>query len=341
MEDHARGGEHPVRDESGFAYRWRVTREESITPLEDRPPQWVEGHAAGECMMQGMLKTLAFLGAGLIAGFVIATWTGGNDEGWLPPHAGADDLVARIDALERRLEREAAARTTVIAELERLRETFGEWAASDGREEFLVTAGEAAMGWGGLPARPLDSTAEGSESRPAVARPRFTRPTPEDRERRRMERFVDAGFTPDRAEWIDRRIAMLRLEVLEAEYEAARRGEAFDARSLPSLEQRLRAELGTAEYERYLTATGRPTQVPVRSVLPGSSAERAGLRPGDRLVSYAGERVFGMEDLERLTLQGHPGENVVVEIVRDGQPMQLYLSRGPLGIAGGARGRRP
>lgn len=290
--------------------------------------------------MKGTLKTLSFLGAGLVAGFAIATWTGGDDEVWTLPQAGTDDLAARIDALERRLEREAAARASVVAELERLRASLGELAAPGGPEEPFVSTGWAPT-WQGEPASLVPELAPEGGDAAQGPRSRFSRPSPEDRERRRMERFIEAGFTPDRVDWIERRIAMLRLEMLEAEYEAARGGEAFDPRSAPSLDQRLRAELGDAEYERYLVATGRPTRVPVRGVLPGSSAERAGLRPGDSLVSYAGERVFGMEDLERLTLQGRPGESVVVEVMRNGQSMQLHLPRGPLGITGGPRGRRP
>ncbi len=54
----------------------------------------------------------------------------------------------------------------------------------------------------------------------------------------------------------------------------------------------LRKEMGDAEYEKYLTGTGRPTEVRVMDVLASSPAEKAGLRPGDQIVSYAGTRVF-------------------------------------------------
>jgi hypothetical protein len=44
-----------------------------------------------------------------------------------------------------------------------------------------------------------------------------------------------------------------------------------------------------------------------------------------------------MSDLTRQTLEGTPGEQIMVDILRDGMPMQVVLPRGPLGISGGRR----
>jgi S1-C subfamily serine protease len=61
---------------------------------------------------------------------------------------------------------------------------------------------------------------------------------------------------------------------------------------------------------------------------------------GDRIARYNGERVFSISDLRRLTMQGNPGEDVVIEVERDGVLMQLTLPAGPIGITGtGARVR--
>lgn len=159
--------------------------------------------------------------------------------------------------------------------------------------------------------------------------------------RREVERLVAAGFSPDQAEWIERRTEELRMEALSARYEAARSGQALDAGEVPNTDAVLRAELGDADYERYLSARNRPTSVGVGRVLASSPAESAGLQPGDQIVSYGGQRIFNMTDLNDATLQGTPGQTVVVDVLRDGQPMQLYLPRGPVGIVGGmgARGR--
>jgi membrane-associated protease RseP (regulator of RpoE activity) len=96
--------------------------------------------------------------------------------------------------------------------------------------------------------------------------------------------------------------------------------------------------MGDAEYEKYLTATGRPTQVQVMDVYASSNAEKSGLKPGDQIVSYAGTRVFEMNELNALTRQGTPGESVTVEVKRNGQTVQVQVPRGMLGVTGGGGG---
>ena len=80
--------------------------------------------------------------------------------------------------------------------------------------------------------------------------------------------------------------------------------------------------------------------MPVRDVLASSPAERAGLKPGDEIMAYNGRRIFDMRELNALTLEGTPGESVVIDVRRDGQNLQLVMPRGPLGVTGGGfRGR--
>ena len=69
-------------------------------------------------------------------------------------------------------------------------------------------------------------------------------------------------------------------------------------------------------------------------VLGGSPGSKIGLQPGDELVSYSGDRVFSIRDLRNGSMQGDPGEDVVIEIERDGTRMQLTVPRGPIGITG-------
>jgi len=96
----------------------------------------------------------------------------------------------------------------------------------------------------------------------------------------------------------------------------------------------MRQELGDDAYARYLEAQGQPTSIQISSVLEGSPGSTAGLQPGDALLSYNGKRVFDVVDLRRQTMQGNPGEDVVVEIERNGTRMQLTVPRGPIGITG-------
>ena len=154
----------------------------------------------------------------------------------------------------------------------------------------------------------------------------------------RAERLIQAGFEPGQAEWILQRESQLQMEALQARYEAERTGDAMDYfQSRTAAGDALRSELGDAEYERYLAASGRPTNVAVSSVLESSPAQRAGLLPGDEILSYDGKRIFSMSDLTRQTLEGQPGEQVVVDVRRDGVSMQVVVPRGPIGISGGRR----
>jgi hypothetical protein len=49
--------------------------------------------------------------------------------------------------------------------------------------------------------------------------------------------------------------------------------------------------------------------------------------------------VFDLRDLNRLTFEGEPAQPVIVEVLRDGQRIQLVLPRGPIGITAGRFGR--
>ena len=155
----------------------------------------------------------------------------------------------------------------------------------------------------------------------------------------RAQRLVAGGFTEERAEQILEYEDETRMAILQAEYEARLDGETYNPWEWASEYQAgLRQRLGDAEYEKYLAAQGGQTSVTVREVIGSSPANQAGLRPGDRILSYDGKRVFGMNDLKSMAFSGDPGEDVVVDIERNGQRMQLVLPRGPLGITGSGGG---
>jgi TolA-binding protein len=152
--------------------------------------------------------------------------------------------------------------------------------------------------------------------------------------------MIEAGLTPERVDWILRREEEMRFESMQARFDARNSDEPrnpFDARFNP--EAMLRAEIGDADYERYLEANNRPTSARVGNVLASSPGERAGLQPGDQIVGYDGTRVFSSGDLIQQTMQGGEG-SVVVDVIRDGAPMQVVLPRGPIGIEIGRFGGR-
>lgn len=154
----------------------------------------------------------------------------------------------------------------------------------------------------------------------------------------RMQALIDAGFLPSQASMIVQRESELQMEAIRARYEAERSGDMTDFfRSRNATSQALREELGDADYERYLVANDRSTSITISSVIESSPAQSAGLQPGDQIVRYDGERVFDLNDISRQAAQGEPGQNIVVDIMRNGTPMQMVLPRGPIGITGGRR----
>ena len=172
----------------------------------------------------------------------------------------------------------------------------------------------------------------------AIERARRRDLTPDQR---RIEQLTENGFSPERAEWLVKRESALGMEALQARYEAQAAGEPLDpSNSMLSIQSTLRAEIGDAEYEQYRLASGWPTVVEVSAILESSPAQQAGLQAGDQIVSYNGERVFDIGELNRFTMASDPGGTVVVDIVRDGVPMQVVLPSGPIGVTvGGRRGR--
>ena len=238
-----------------------------------------------------------------------------------PPEVAAFDAAApvekRLAALEQALGIERQARQLLQEEMVVLTAEIERLSVGDS-SDAAAAAGD-----------PVATTAT------SVSRTSRRRNDPEQR----LDRLVEAGFTPAEAQNILRRESELQMEALQARYEARRAGEPVSF-SRNSTGNALREELGDAGYERYLTANGRPTRVSVSSVMDGSPALAAGMRPGDQIVGYDGQRVFSMNEITRMTMEGEAGQNVLVDIERDGVLMQIAMPRGPLGITGGRRFRR-
>ncbi|MCR9279806.1 MAG: PDZ domain-containing protein [Pseudomonadaceae bacterium] len=175
--------------------------------------------------------------------------------------------------------------------------------------------------------REQDVQLEGEVSAGTTARPRGVDP----------QALIEAGFTASQADDIVRLADEATYARLQLRYEALREGwnpgqlrEA--AASLPSIRDSLTQDYGEDAFDRYLYATGQPNRVVVRSTLQGSPAEIAGIRNGDTLYAVDDTRVYANSDLLRIAASGDAGEQIPVTVLRDGERLNLYVPRGPLGL---------
>jgi serine protease Do len=65
--------------------------------------------------------------------------------------------------------------------------------------------------------------------------------------------------------------------------------------------------------------------VEITRVEPDSPAEHAGLKPGDVIMQYNGERVEGIEQFSRLVRETPVGREVKLEIFREGSPQTVMV----------------
>lgn len=175
--------------------------------------------------------------------------------------------------------------------------------------------------------RERDVQLEGEGSFAASARPQGLDP----------DALISAGFTSNQADEIVRLAdeatyarLQLRYEALRGEWNPGQLREAASA--LPSLRETLTQDYGEAAFDRFLYATGQPNRVIVRSTLQGSPAEAAGIRSGDTLYAVDDTRVYANADLLRIAAAGEVGEQIPVTVLRDGERLNLYIPRGPLGL---------
>lgn len=71
-----------------------------------------------------------------------------------------------------------------------------------------------------------------------------------------------------------------------------------------------------------------PVGIYVTSVVEFSAAEKAGIRPGDVIVKYNGEKVETVDELNALRDQNKVGDTVTLTIVRDDKTMDISLALG-------------
>ena len=223
-----------------------------------------------------------------------------------------------VDSLAELLDREVEERLAMADELARLRRRVAEL---EGRQERLpATAAAPAEG-------PTEAGGDRDES------------TEEALRRGQVEAFRAAGFPETEAHYYQRlqeENAMARLYLRDrASREGWLRSERYAeaVAALPGSPAELRKSMDDATYSRYLYATGQPNHIRVTSVISGSPAETAGLAAGDVILRYDGERLFSGRALRTASRDGSAGETVSLDILRNGDRMQMFMPRGPLGVS--------
>jgi PDZ domain len=290
-----------------------------------------------------MGKIAAYLLAGIGVGVGVAYWQG---IGQPSVEIGADvaidassSIASRLNELETELALERFERQVLADDLAALRESVAGLPAGGLANIDLDDLRQQLSGR----FDPENADGPGAER----IRERFPNGVPQTREefaayqrQQQLDALVAAGLTLDRAQWIMQREDEIEMEVLQARYDATQNGATQQEIANISTAQLLRKDLGDADYEKYLAGQGRPTSVGVRDVLTNSPAQVAGLQAGDEIVAYNGQRVFDVNELNALTYEARPGSSVAMEVVRDGQTMQVYVESGPIGISGGGRAAR-
>jgi S1-C subfamily serine protease len=76
---------------------------------------------------------------------------------------------------------------------------------------------------------------------------------------------------------------------------------------------------------RVAARLGRESAVEVVEIVPGSPAERAGVRPEDIIVSFDGRPVAAIDDLHRVMTAELIGSEVALGVVREGRELELRL----------------
>ncbi|MEO0420878.1 MAG: PDZ domain-containing protein [Pseudomonadota bacterium] len=152
-----------------------------------------------------------------------------------------------------------------------------------------------------------------------------------------LARYLSSGMDPVLAARLSDRNDEMTLARMNLRDRAEREGwldsprYAQEQAAIASWYQDLRPEIGDEAYDQFLFASGRPNRVVVREVLTGGAGASAGLQVGDTIMSYGTERIFDTRALQDASVAGSAGAQTLVEVLRDGQRLTLYLPRGPLG----------
>ncbi len=156
--------------------------------------------------------------------------------------------------------------------------------------------------------------------------------------RTNKEHLEAVGVSPDAANDILRRISQQQFRALELT-NLMRNGEPGERRKYAKELQgvndhkiSIRSELGDEQYDQYLAVSGQNNRVRVDAVMADSPAEVNGIQPGDVILHYGNERILEGNDVQMAIRKGSNGGFSNIEILRDGNRMNLMVPNGTLGV---------
>jgi hypothetical protein len=153
-----------------------------------------------------------------------------------------------------------------------------------------------------------------------------------------VQSLIEAGISEERAVWLQQRLDENELQQLYLKDRATREGWVNTPRYHKERQQylntvtKLRDEIDDDEYDRLLFALGRANRVVIRDIMQNSVAGEYGLQGGDTVIQYDGQRIFSSNELSSLVTEGDSGVMTLLRVNRDGEILDIYLPRGPLGI---------
>ena len=146
--------------------------------------------------------------------------------------------------------------------------------------------------------------------------------------------LLDLGVAPVDVARVRERFDSHQLDILYLRDQAAREGwhnKPRFANELRGLRIELAEELGEEDTDLLLWASGQNNRVMLSSLLGGSPALEAGLQNGDVVLAYDGRMILRPRELQRATRAGEAGQQIALDVLRDGEELRFYLPRGPLG----------
>lgn len=230
-------------------------------------------------------------------------------------HRQRGDLQHQIDLLAAMLAQEAANRQRLEARLEGVAAQLAVLGAGSGERATAPTSVGHAAASAAAGTTAADSGVSAMER--ALVAAGIDAATAADIKRRGDEVAMQEMYLRDKAareQWLDSPRFAEEMAALEAQRTS------------------IREEIGDDAYDRYLFAQGQGNRVRIDDVLSESPAAQAGLQTGDMILRYGDTRIFSPDELVAATRGGTAGEAIQLDVIRNGERVEVDVPRGPLGL---------